>query len=192
MAYIYQKILESVKNTKAEISKSVSWLFDTIKAFTSKKELTESMYVKNGRLSEFFIGRMIMFSYDPKLKAKLPYYDAYPLVFPIQLYSDGFLGINLHYLPPAYRARLLDALYDNINSEKINDKTKLNISYNILNSASRFKYFKPCVKRYLYNHVKSRYYLVSINEWNKTVLLPTQRFVGASEDKIYKDSLSKI
>lgn len=198
MAEKRKSFLQQLKEaTLASIKKitskdATSWFFETIKAFTTKKQLTESMYVKNGRLSEFFIGRMIMFSYDPKLKAKLPYYDAYPLVFPIQLYSDGFLGINLHYLPPAYRARLLDALYDTVNREELDDKTKLTISYNILNSASKFKYFKPCVKRYLYNHVRSRYYLVSMSDWNKTVLLPTQRFVGASEDKIYKDSLSKI
>ena len=57
------------------------------------------------------IGQMFMFFYDPKNKQTLPYYDRFPLVFPIELYSDGFLGINLHYLPQKYRANLMDALY---------------------------------------------------------------------------------
>ena len=44
------------------------------------------------------IGRMYFFWYDPKLKDVLPVYDRFPMVFPIERYSDGFLGLNLHYL----------------------------------------------------------------------------------------------
>src|SRR4051812_30598339 len=57
------------------------------------------------------IGTMIMYFYDAKLKDVLPYWDQFPLVFPIEIYDDGFLGINLHYLPPMLRAKLMDALY---------------------------------------------------------------------------------
>ena len=45
-----------------------------------------------------------------KLKNKLPYYDRFPLTLPIEQYSDGFLGINLHYLSILMRIRLLDRL----------------------------------------------------------------------------------
>ena len=46
--------------------------------------------------------------YNPKHKATLPYYDLFPLVLPIQKLSDGFIGINFHYLYPKDRAILLD------------------------------------------------------------------------------------
>ena len=42
-----------------------------------------------------FFGRLNMFIYDPKLKKKLPYYDTFPLVLPLENYNDGFLGIKL-------------------------------------------------------------------------------------------------
>jgi hypothetical protein len=47
----------------------------------------------------------------PSSRRQLPYWDRLPLIFPIEIYPDGFLGINLHYLPPMYRAKLMDALY---------------------------------------------------------------------------------
>ena len=44
-----------------------------------------------------FDGLLNMFFYDPKMKKKLPYYDRFPLILPIETYSNGFLGINFHY-----------------------------------------------------------------------------------------------
>ena len=44
------------------------------------------------------MGKMYFFYYDPKGKKTLATYDRFPLVFPIERYSDGFLGLNLHYL----------------------------------------------------------------------------------------------
>ena len=94
------------------------------------------------------IGNMYAFFYDPKTKAKLPYYDRFPLIFPIKKLPDGFLGINMHYLPYQLRARLMDALYSITNNKKYDESTKLRISYDILNSASKFKFFKPTVKSF--------------------------------------------
>ena len=44
-------------------------------------------------------GEMYMFYYDAKHKDTLPYWDRFPLVFPFSKVKDGFLGLNLHYLP---------------------------------------------------------------------------------------------
>ena len=60
-----------------------------------------------GRMS---LGRMYFFVYNPKHKATLPYYDMFPLVLPVERYSNGFLGINFHYLAPKDRAFLLDEI----------------------------------------------------------------------------------
>lgn len=133
------------------------------------------------------IGQMYLFNYDPKLKDELPYYDRYPLIFPIKPAEGGFLGINLHYLPPVYRGKLMDALYTTAVTESDNVKS-LNISYDILNSASRFAFFKPCVKHYLNNHVRSRLAKIDPVDWDVAVFLPLQRFEKATIGKVYKDS----
>lgn len=130
---------------------------------------------------------MIMFFYDAKHKETLPYWDQFPLIFPIEMYDDGFLGINLHYLPPLLRAKLMNALYTVAVTKK--DKIlKLKISYQILASAMNFSPFKPCVKRYLKGHIKSRFFYVEPTEWDMALFLPTQRFVGASDAKVWSDS----
>jgi hypothetical protein len=59
---------------------------------------------------DFNPGTMVLFVYNAKWKKILPYYDQHPLIFPIHVEADRFLGINLHYLPISYRAQMMDAL----------------------------------------------------------------------------------
>lgn len=142
------------------------------------------------------LGRMYMFYYDPKLKQTLPYFDRLPLVFPIEAYHDGFLGINLHYLDPRNRAGLMDALYSLINNNKFDATTKLGSGhvglYRIMKNVSRLKAFKPCVKRYLKTHVRSRFISVGANEWDTALFLPLERFEKASMRQVWSDSRNKI
>lgn len=129
------------------------------------------------KVSKPEIGKMYMFLYDAKHKDTLPYWDAHPLVFPIEFYPDGFLGINLHYLPPNQRVALLSKLVDLQNNDKYNDSTKLVISYNILKeSSSRYKGFENCVKRYLFGHIRSQLNLVHSADWAKVAVLPLQKW----------------
>jgi hypothetical protein len=123
------------------------------------------------------VGKMYMFVYDAKHKDTLPFFDAFPLVFPIELYPDGFLGINLHYLPPAARASLMDALYSTANNQKYNSSTKLNISYRILKTfATRFEGYQNCIKRYLSGQIRSSLHYVNPTDWDKALLLPLQQW----------------
>lgn len=136
------------------------------------------------------IGKMYMFFYDPKLKNELPYYDTFPLIFMIGPAKGGFMGINLHYLPPFYRAKLMDAIYQTINNKKYDETTKLKINYSILSSASKFRFFKPCIKHYLNAHVQSGFLNVEPMNWDSALLLPTERFRKATKDTVWSDSRS--
>ena len=138
------------------------------------------------------IGKMYMFFYDPKYKETLPYYDTFPLVIVIGPAEKGFLGLNLHYLPQVLRAKLMNSLYDTINNTKYDDSTKLKISYSMLNSASRYRYFKPCIKHYLNEHVKSRFLEVEPRFWDAALMLPTEKFQKADIDTVWNDSRSKV
>lgn len=138
------------------------------------------------------VGEMYMFYYDPKHKDTLPYYDKFPLVFPIEYYDDGFLGINLHYLPPALRAQLMDGLYEFITDDKYNENTKLRLSYKLLSAATRTSYFRPCVKRYLYTHVRSAFMKIDSTEWDIGLFLPTEQFKKANKAKVWQDSKFKL
>lgn len=134
------------------------------------------------------IGQMFLFSYDAKHKDTLPYYDRFPLIFPFDIRGDGFLGINMHYLPLPLRARLMDSLYDTLNNDKLNTTTRLKISYDILTSAAKFKYFKPCIKHYLNSHVDSKLIYIDPKEWDVALFLPLQSFQKESTAVVYRDS----
>lgn len=139
-------------------------------------------------LDQDSIGRMYMFFYDPKLKKELPYYDTFPLIFMIGPAKGGFLGINLHYLPPFYRAKLMDAMYQTINNKKYDETTKLKINYQILTAAAKFRFFRPCIKHYLNAHVQSGFLNVEPKNWDSALLLPTERFRKATKDTVWSDS----
>ena len=142
--------------------------------------------------SKVLIGKMYHFFYDPKHKKTLPYYDRFPLIFPFKKVRGGFLGINLHYLQLRLRAKLMDELYTLSRDNRYDENTRLRLSYNVLNGAAKYKYFKPCVKHYLTPHVKSRFLEVYAAEWDIALFLPTERFVGAGKGKVHADSRKMI
>ena len=139
-----------------------------------------------------YIGKMFFFFYNPKLKEELPYYDKFPLVLPIELYKDGFLGVNFHYLPVNLRIGLLDRLYDLTNNDRFDDSTRIQASYAILNGASRYKAFQPCVKRYLANHISSRLVEIEAESWETAIFLPVENFAKASSQRVWSDSREEI
>ena len=140
-----------------------------------------------------FVGNMYFFRYDPKYKATLPMYDKYPLAIVIERYTDGFLGLNLHYLPVRYRVLFLQKLvkYGAIYNE--NDEIKrVRITYEILSNTKRFREFRPCLKRYLYSNIKSRILAVQPNEWDVATMLPVQQFKKAQAKTVWQESLQEM
>ena len=203
VAYIFDRMLQ--RGAAAGVSPSIkrdsrNWFRQQAKSISGASP-TRIIRSQSSRLTDKpLLGRMYLFEYDPKTKDKLPYYDRFPLVFPIAsgrtsgFASSGgsFLGINLHYLPLPLRARLMDALYDTATTKEIDETTRLRISYNILQQASRYRFFKPCIKRYLVSNVKTKFFYVEPTEWEMALFLPLDRFVGANKSRIYADSRNRI
>ena len=144
------------------------------------------------KVSSMEFGYMYAFKYDPKTKNDLPYYDTFPLIFPVRMDSDGFLGINFHYLPPVLRAKLMNALYSTLTNKKYDDTTKVKISYSILQSASKYRFFKPMLKKYLRSHVRSQFLEVQVNEWDIAIFLPTESFRKADTGRVWEESRKQI
>jgi mRNA-degrading endonuclease RelE of RelBE toxin-antitoxin system len=87
--------------------------------------------LKDDRLNKTKIrsGDMVMYTYNPKHKQTLPYYDTFPLSIIVGKVKGGFTALNLHYLPPKVRAIFLDKLNDVANNQKFDDSTKFKITY---------------------------------------------------------------
>lgn len=171
---------------------SRAWFMDKVKDMKNINRNTlmkeEPIQLKNRQV----IGSMFMFFYDPKHKETLPYYDSFPLVIVLKPAPGGFLGLNLHYLPPVLRAKFLDSILDVTNNKRYDESTKFNLTYKMLESASKYKYFKPCVKHYLTDHVRSRFAMVQAPEWEIATFLPTADFQKATTREVYRDSRAMI
>ena len=192
------KYIQSVVKAAKGRPKSTDWYREKIREFGTPKALD---LIRDGKqATNPFFGRLNMFFYDPKLKKTLPYYDRFPLVFPFKrgfqrqraIESGSFLGLNLHYLDPRLRARLMDGLYTISTDKKFDEDTRIRLSYNILNKASKFRFFKPCVKRYLVNRVRSRFVKINADQWDTALFLPTERFRKKSKSAVYKLSRKMI
>lgn len=197
MPFVFQAIAKEGKaiGLKPANHDSRDWYRD--RALEVKRVNVQSLVKENrawatSTMSPKSIGKMYMFFYDPKHKDTLPFYDQFPLIFPIIMHDDGFTGINLHYLPVIFRAKLMDALYESINNDKYDETTRIKMNYQILNAVQRFKYFRPCIKRYLHDHVRSRFLEVPPESWDSALMLPTQRFKKATSEQVWRDSRAKI
>ena len=177
------KYIQSVVKAAKGRPKSTDWYRDKIREFGTPKTLD---LIRDGKqAARPFFGRLNMFIYDPKLKKKLPYYDTFPLVLPLERYNDGFLGLNFHYLSIPMRLKLLNIISEYASNDKLDETTRIRLTWN---RVKRNPIVKPTVKRYLADHVRTAFRRINADEMMVAVLLPVQRFVRATETKVYADS----
>ena len=182
-----KNFIQQVQQSARGRPKSTEWYRDKIKEFGTPKTLD---LIRDGKQAKSpFGGVLNMFVYAPKFARKLPYYDTFPLVLPLESYSDGFLGINLHYLPISLRIRLLDRLNDFSNNTKFDKSTVLNVSYDKVKNISSVK---PTIHKYLSGYVRSRFRRIDADEFTIATLLPVQRFKKASANEVWKESRGMI
>ena len=193
MSNLFQKLeIEAFRKGITPRSKeSMAWFRNKAQNLSpSRRDLLrdESLTLKNRPR----VGDMFMYFYDPKTKDTLPYYDRFPLTILVDSAPKGFYGLNLHYLPLDVRAKFLDALLDNLNNKRYDESTRFRLSYEMLKGAAKLRAFRPCFKRYLSSHVRSRFAKVEAPEWEIATFLPTADFEKASSTEVYRDSRRKM
>lgn len=192
MAVLFDTILSQgvrAGQVPARTQQARDWYRNTAKSYSG---INENQFLRSSDKQRFTtspqVGSMYMFTYNAKFKQELPYWDQFPLIFPFSKVPGGFMGLNLHYLPLQYRAKLMDSLYSISNNQTYNETTKLKLNYEILTKASKFRYFKPTVKHYLTDHITSRFVYVYPSEWDIALFLPLERFQKANKQQVWKDS----
>jgi hypothetical protein len=171
----------------------MSWFTKKITELKNPVSMVKGIAREKSRYVRSFIkGRLYFFLYDPKTKDELPYYDRFPLVLVLEKYDDGFLGLNLHYLPVKYRILFLRKLMQFAVLDDQDEIKRMRVTYDILNASKRFREFKPCVKRYLFPHIKSRILAVQPEEWETAMYLPVHQFKGEKPQQIWKESMEEV
>jgi hypothetical protein len=173
---------------------ALKWLRQKVSQLKNVRSIPGSISRETIRhTNEFYRGGLYFFFYNPKTKDELPYYDTFPLVLVLEKYPDGFLGLNLHYLPTKYRVAFLQKLiaYGGLRDSE-NEVSRVRITYDILKTTSQFKEFGPCLKRYLLTQVRSRILAIEPEEWDVAISLPVQQFKKASAKDVWKESIEEI
>jgi hypothetical protein len=139
------------------------------------------------------VGRMYMFRYDPKGADQMLYYDTFPLILMVgPAHTDGFHGINLHYLPIKARALFFDKLMEFTSDKRFDDDTRVHLTYRLLKGAAKLKAFGPCFKKYLFSQLESKLVEVHPQDWELALYLPTDNFVGQNRKTVWQKSSRSI
>jgi len=183
----------SSSEMKMMSKQSLDWLAQKIAQLKGTASIPIGMSREKFRqVNDFRLGKLYCFYYDPKGKEDLPYYDRFPMVLAIEKYNDGFLGLNLHYLPFNYRMAFLGKLLKFAVQGEPGEIDRLRVTYDILVASRRLKEFRPCIKRYLSGHIQSKILAIQPNEWDIAAFLPLQQFRGAKSQQVWQESLEQI
>lgn len=193
MASLFSDIVEQRPEQIENLTyDSLQWFQGNVRDIRRSPE----KFLKEGQnfVQRFELGKMYMFMYHAKGHDKLKYYDTFPLTICVRRYPTGFLGLNLHYIAPRYRALLMDGMYDFFTDYE--GDYGFNIRYPAVKSVSRLRWAKPCIKQYQYGYLNSRIVEVQPEHMDLVVMLPSQRFVTKgttyNANSIYRDSIRKI
>ena len=174
-------IFEPLKDLQGNKLKSASWYRNAVSLIADRSSPSD-LFASGKLLGRPSGGRMSMFFYDPKFKNRLPYYDIFPLVLPLEPMKGGFIGLNFHYLPYGARFAFLQQLQRFSSNAKFDQSTKIQATYQQVKSN---KYVKASIKRYLYSQVRSNFLRIDVNEMALAAYLPVADFQGATLGQVF-------
>lgn len=132
---------------------------------------------------KYIVGRLYLFRYQAKTAETLPVWDAYPLTFFFNSFvGDGvsfgekgvhyLLGLNMHYLPPALRAKLFIQLAKLKNDSTLRAKSRLKLTWRTISALANSNLAEHAVKMYRADHIRSELAEVHPDQWE--VVIPMQ------------------
>ena len=168
---------------KAEITlgtrESAEWFANRIRKDKQIKSIDRVTEGRKARIIE--PGGMYTYTYDPKTKEKMKFYDSFPLIICLQIVRGGWYGVNFHYLPPSIRARVLWEIgYKKLPMPRVAKALSLDPRTS------------PAMKRYLFGQVKSTPRQIPRDEWEIAIQLPYENFQKATNKQVWRDSRSKM
>lgn len=187
----------SIKRSESQMwalsRRSLTWWRDKIRDLHNPRQLAVDIMGERWRKDQHFeVGYLYHFSYNPKGRNELPYYDIFPIIILLEHTPDGFIGLNMHYLPLTYRAAFINKLITWKKGDKRNEIERVNISYSLLKGRGELAAFRPCIKRYLNRQVKSKIMAIEPHEFEAALFLPTAQFKKATNEEVWKDSIEQI
>ena len=106
-------------------------------------------------------------------------YDTFPLIFLLSETQETLEGINFHYMVPKQRIILLGRMFEYLNSENFDDRTKLFSTKfkRTIKENNVFRYARVCYRIYKPGRIESKIMQVHPMDWELAITVPTERFV---------------
>ena len=186
-------LTKAIKDKKfpARSKASLIWFNNQVKDLKITLNTSGIGQKQQPKINRYSLGELYYFQYDAKYKQTLPYWDRYPLVLPLSLTRNGFIGINFHYISPIHRTELFNNL---LKLQVVGQykRDKIRTTYEILNVAAKYKYFKPCVKRYSFTRIKKPFVRLDRIDWEIAMFLPMHNFMKQKKEIVWRESALKV
>ena len=170
---IYQRYAEAAR--KAGVSRNTKTSVDWFRKRIRKDRASFGRAYEPLKGDGVAPGKLMIYEYDPKYKDTLQYYDRFPCTMIIEMTENGWYGLNLHYLPPAVRARLL-----------ADTNVKTNAGLKIANAIGNSRFGKPALHRYIGTQCVSKPKSVPQKDWEIAIQLPFEGFVKVNQSTVWR------
>jgi len=186
------QVLGKMQGTGLQLGddRTTRWLATNLSKI--KTTMQQKNFIDHGKTvvkKQLTPGKMVFYGYSPKTKDELMFWDEFPITIILHQQKDGFLGLNLHYLPPSSRADFLNKLLKYVSDPNWiahnNTSVEFRVTYGLLKNTAKLKAFRPCIKRYYYKHIMTKVAFIAPQEWKTVPFFPLDKFKGASRADVW-------
>lgn len=182
-----ETIFEEVKEKAGSHARTASWyrkqvrsiakrfqdaetVMEKMQADEKKETLTDDKFQDSNRSrNDIKRGHLYLFEYSAQGQ-RVPYWDEFPLVYVIDHNVRSFRGVNLHYINPKYRTKIITTLTDD----------------------NRLTVPKSTFHKYIRKGVRSRFLDLGQAEWQTAIFLPVENFVYRKGRKTFTYRKDKV
>ncbi|QIG69655.1 DNA end protector protein during packaging [Rhizobium phage RHph_I46] len=140
-------------------------------------------------VSDFIPGTIMTYLYDAKHADTLEFWDRAPLIIFLDVQKNGnFLGLNLHYLPPNVRAKILALLMKTVTATKLRHDVRMKLTYSMCQQIAAYQPLQFCLKSYIPNRITSKIVRIQPQDWTHAIFFPSDRFQKKSNRYVWAQS----
>jgi len=147
------------------------------------------------------VGKLNQFSYNPKLKDTLDYYDKRPLVLSLGVIHRKKrryeLGLNLNFIPAPYKWFILDKIQstysgfflrqrDGRSPNNALKQPQIMYRYQVVKALLAQHGFEFAIRTYIPSR-KSRVYCINYNNWVDAAFLSIEKFEGITYNEMIQE-----
>lgn len=153
--------------------------------------LNEYRNVRSMTTTSGNIARGLLYTYRYEAKT-VPWWDRYPLILCLEKKPPYMLGLNFHYLPIGFRFALFEALMPLVAPIPVDQLSRIYIVYRRLAADARYRAFRPALKKYRLDRIRSSVVMISPIEWPVALAYPSQQWVNTTDQQVWTNSVQKI